>query len=189
MATMIYIDQENGALTTPAKQRGRLQSAPGNFLNDKSLKTPMGEKSKIGTPLTFGRKALGTVNKIKSIPSNSQTVRGKNKTPATQKQSEVKTKPQNKEEEYPEIENLITYDPREFETYEVPEEIRLSHLNLAGLASFPPVLPEEDEFETFDMSPLPSPLKAPREDLSVELQCFLQTIDELTIDLPPEPEY
>ncbi|KAJ8406084.1 hypothetical protein AAFF_G00309720 [Aldrovandia affinis] len=192
MATMIYIDQENGALRTPApsKQlgRGRLYSAPGSILADSCLKTPMTEKPRLGALQQSARRALGNVNKLLPGSSVSLTGQNKSKIPTMSKQK-VDTKTPNQEEVYPEIENLTTYDPREFETYEVPEEVRLSHLSLAGLAIFSlPIVPEE-EFEMLDTSLQLSPLKMPREDFSAELDYFLQTIDELTVDLPPAPEY
>ncbi|XP_064181345.1 securin isoform X1 [Anguilla rostrata] len=192
MTTLIYVDKENGALLTPApsKQRGRLFSAPGSTVADTCLKTPASGKPLCGVPPQSCRRALGTVNKLGSTPSVSLTGRNKNKTPAIPTQK-VKTKPQNTEEEYPEIEKLIPYNPLDFETYEVPEEVRLSHLCLAGLARFPgnPVLPEEEEFEVIDVCEQLAPMKMPVEDFSAELDSFLQTISQLTVDLPPEPEY
>ncbi|KAJ8281534.1 hypothetical protein COCON_G00040530 [Conger conger] len=187
MATLIYVDKENGALGTPApsKLRGRLFSAP----SDTCLKTPASEKPRFGVHPQSGRRALGTVNKLGSASSVSLTGGKKSKTTAIPTQK-VKTKPQNTQEEYPEIEKLITYDPREFETYEVPEEVRLSHLCLAGLARFPGnyVLQEED-FEIIDPCQRLSPMTMPTEDFSSELDAFFQTISELTVELPPEPEY
>ncbi|KAG9346781.1 hypothetical protein JZ751_007100 [Albula glossodonta] len=188
MATMIYIDKENGALHTPApsKQRGRFHSAPGSITADNCLKTPMTEK-RFGALPKSGRRALGTVNKISSASlSSSLAFQEKKKTQAVLKEK-VKTEAPIKEEEYPETENLITYDPREFETCEVPEEVRLSHLNLAGLARCS--RPREDDFEFIEPFLELSPMKMPKDDYSAELDSFLQTISELTVDLPPEMEY
>lgn len=141
MTTLIYVDKENGALLTPApsKQRGRLFSAPGSTVADTCLKTPASGKPLCGVPPQSCRRALGTVNKLGSTPSVSLTGRNKNKTPAIPTvglwvillyasvvlnvpvltvlnkaalfQQKVKTKPQNTEEEYPEIEKLIPYNP------------------------------------------------------------------------------
>ncbi|KAJ8254711.1 hypothetical protein GJAV_G00196320 [Gymnothorax javanicus] len=183
MSALIYVDKENGALRTPApsKQRGRLFSAPA----DACLKTPALEKPRFGLAPQSGRRALGTVNKVGTASCISTAGRHKKKTAAIPTQ----VKPQETEEEYPEIEKLLTYDPREFETYEVPEEVRLSHLCLAGLGRFPSNdFPPEEEFEMI-VGPPPSPMKAPTEDYSAELDAFLQTIKEITIELPPEPEY
>ncbi|XP_030622730.1 securin [Chanos chanos] len=183
MATMIYIDQENGSLNTPAiKPRQKLLS-----VSDKCLKTPLSEKSSLSAPLKSNRKALGTVNKIVANSSVSQKGGQKSKPIEAQK---CKVPPQQTKEEYPEIEKCFPYSPDEFETDDVPEEVRLSHLSLAGLARLPrpSALPEED-FDMIEPCLPPSPVKSPTEDYSAELKAFLQTISELTVDLPPECEY
>ncbi|XP_020359269.1 securin isoform X1 [Oncorhynchus kisutch] len=174
--------ERNATLHTPAlKMRQRLQSVPENL-----LKTPVTGK-KFHAPSQSGRKALGAVNKIPSMPAvNGQE---KNKLLETQ-ETKVKTLPQTKVEEYPDIERFIPYDPLEFENYVIPEDVVcLSHLVLPGLVRLPemPSLPEED-FEVLETYTCISPLKnLPRSgNCAMELDAFLQTINKLTIDLPPE---
>ncbi|KAJ8337668.1 hypothetical protein SKAU_G00366340 [Synaphobranchus kaupii] len=193
MSTLIYVDQENGALHTPvpSKHRGRLFSGPGNdnTAADTCLKTPAFEKPRFCPPQSC-RKALQAVNKLGSTPSVSFTGRDKNKTSAIPKQK-VKTTPQNTEEEYPEVEKLIISNPLDFLSFEVPEEVRLSHLSLAGLGRFPDnhFLPEE-EFQMIDICEQLSPMKMPIEDFSAELDSFLWTINrQQAVYLPPESGY
>ncbi|KAL4631276.1 securin-like [Arapaima gigas] len=206
MATLIYVDQENGSIRTPApsKQRARLQSAPGTLYADKCLKTPLS-----GNPLRSGRKALGAVNKICSAVSSSAQENKKRLATATQ----AKTKQPKIAEQYPEVENFIPYNPLDFENFEVPEEVRLSHVCLAGLGSvsLTPAVIEEDELEELKSWPETSPVKIRSGKMgtplvlvstvtvctptnlavsgcSAELDAFLQTVSELTVDLPPEME-
>nr|XP_015204875.1 PREDICTED: securin [Lepisosteus oculatus] len=80
---------------------------------------------------------------------------------------------------------MIPYNPLEFECFDVPEEQRLSHLCLAGLVVPPTVEEEEDDFHLLDVCMQLSPLTLPKEDWSAELDSFLQTVSELTVDLPP----
>ncbi|XP_032383806.1 securin [Etheostoma spectabile] len=181
MANIIFAERENACLYPPTlKMRQRLQSAP------EKLSSPM-TANNLHTPLPSGRKAFGAVNK-------------KIVTPAVNTQEKKLLKPQetkvkqasdqnSKGEEYPEIEKFIPYDPLEFEKYSIPEDlIPLSSYALPGLVCFPqaPHLCEED-LEMIDPLPNPSPVKMPtRSGHCSELDAFLQTLDELTVELPPE---
>ncbi|XP_044060842.1 securin isoform X2 [Siniperca chuatsi] len=179
MANIIFAERENSCLQPPSlKMRQRLQSAP-----EKLLKSPM---TAFNTPMPSGRKAFGIVNKKISTPAvNIQEKK------CVKQETKVKHAPQTKEVEYPEIEKFIPYDPLEFEKYSIPEDfIPLSGFALPGLACFPqaPHLCEED-LEQFAPLPNLSPVKMPKcSDYCSELDSFLQTLDELTIELPPEPK-
>ncbi|KAM9470267.1 securin [Clarias gariepinus] len=172
MDAMVYLDQENGTLAAPSiKARQRLQSAP-----ERLLKTPL--KTWLGAPARPGRKALGTVNKIQA-------------TPATTHKGDVLNKPaqQSKKapQDYPEIEKCFPYDPSDFEVYHVPEEVCLSQLSLAGLGKQRwPVNVTKEDFSVIQPCLPPSPLKMPSEHCRDELEAFLETITELTVDLPLE---
>ncbi|KAM7000692.1 securin isoform 1-T2 [Tautogolabrus adspersus] len=179
MANIIFAEQENARLHPPSlKMRQRLHSAP-----EKVLKSPM----TFTTPLPSGRKALGTVNKKVSTPA----VNVQEKKLVKPQETKVKQAPQTKVEEYPEIEKFIPYDPLEFQKYSIPEDlIPLSGFALPGLACFPqtPRLCEEDLGQ---IDPLPniSPVKMPKtQDHRSELYAFLQTLNELTVELPPESD-
>ncbi|KAM6924328.1 securin [Xenentodon cancila] len=178
MADIIFVEQENARLQPPSlKLRQRLQSAP-----EKLLKSPMVGKS-INTPLASGRKAFGTVNKKVLTPA----VAVQEKKLLKPQETKVKQLPHSKVEEYPEIEKFIPCDPLEFERYSIPEDlISLGGLALPGLACVSPPLWVED-LEKLDPLPSLSPMKMPeRSDDCSELDSFLQTLDELTVELPPE---
>ncbi|KAF7228385.1 securin [Nothobranchius furzeri] len=175
----ILAEQENAGLHVPSlKMRQRLQSAPEKLLNSEAAKS-------VKTPLPFGRKAFGAVNKVLTPAVSAQE-----KTLLKPQENKVEPAPQTKIEEYPEIEKFIPYDPLEFERYSVPEDlIPLSCLALPGLACFPTTLSKLCEEDLTEMAPLPdlSPIKMPKySDERLELEDFLQTLDELT-ELPPEP--
>ncbi|XP_054453918.1 securin [Anoplopoma fimbria] len=178
MANIIFAERENARLQpTNRKMRQRLQSAPEKLLTLMSAKT-------LHTPLPSGRKAFGAVNKKISTPVVNTQEKLK------PQETKVKHASLIKVEEYPEIEKFIPYDPLEFEKYSIPEDlIPLGDFALPGLACFSQA-PDlcEDDFEMFDPLSSPSPLKMQkRSDHCSELDAFLQTLDELTVDLPAEP--
>ncbi|XP_045887552.1 securin [Micropterus dolomieu] len=179
MANIIFAERENACLHPPAlKMRQRLQSAP-----EKLLKSPMIAKT-FNTPLPSSRKAFGAINKKISTPA--VTTQEKK---LVKQETKVKHAPQTKVEECPEIEKFIPYDPLEFEKYSIPEDlILLSGFALPGLACFsPPPHMCEVDLEQFDPLPNLSPVKMSKHsDCCSELDAFLQTLDELTIELPPE---
>ncbi|XP_041846663.1 securin [Melanotaenia boesemani] len=172
-------EQENACIHAPSlKMRQRLQSAP-----EKLLKSPMIAKT-TRTPLPSGRKAFGNVNKKISTPA----VNVQEKKLLAQ-ETKVKLTPHSKLEEYPEIEKFIPYDPLECDKYGIPEDlIPLGGLALPGLACLSQTSHRyQEDLEKIDPLPNLSPVKLPkRQDYCLELDAFLQTIDELTIELPPE---
>ncbi|XP_041653620.1 securin [Cheilinus undulatus] len=182
MANIIFAEQENARLHAPSiKMRQRLQSAP-----EKLLKSPVTAKT-FATPLPSGRKAFGTVNKKISTPA----VNPQEKKLLKPQETKVKQALQTKVEEYPEIEKFIPYDPLEFEKYSISEDlIPLSGFALPGLACFPQTPhPHIDDLKPIDPLPNLSPVKMPDfPDCRSELDAFLQTLDELTVELPPEPD-
>ncbi|XP_033992170.1 securin [Trematomus bernacchii] len=185
MAHIIFAEREMASLHPPTlKMRQRIQSAPeqiGCLMTANSLITPS------------RRKAFGAVNQKISTPARNtrETKTLKPQETKVKHASEQKTKV----EDYAEIEKCIPYDPLEFERYSIPEDlIPLGSFALPGLARFPqaPDLFEEDFIE---IAPLPnlSPVKMPNrsdyfpspDDCSA-LDAFLQTLDELTVELPSE---
>uniref|UniRef100_UPI0001889F20 securin n=1 Tax=Danio rerio TaxID=7955 RepID=UPI0001889F20 len=182
METMIYMDQENGRLMTPAikSRQNRLHSAP-----DQCLRTPLNGKAHLGAPLQSSRKALGVINKIVNQTSSHEA---EEKTKPAEAKCKVPTPLPT--EELPEIEKFFPYNPSEFECYSVPDEVYLSRFSLAGLGkrTWLPASPVEEFVEP--CLPL-SPLKMPKEvEYGDEVEAFLQTINELTeVDLPPECDF
>ncbi|XP_037531638.1 securin [Nematolebias whitei] len=181
MANVIFTEQENAFLQAPTlKLRQRLQSAPEKLLKSETAKT-------IKTPLPSGRRAFGMVNQL-----STSAVGAQEKKLLKPQETKAKPAPQILTEEYPEIEQFIPYDPLEFERYSVPEDlIPLSSLALPGLACFSQTCSDlfEDDLEEISPLPNPLPLKMPKRSDRMELEAFLQTLDELTIELPPEPQY
>ncbi|KAK1804563.1 hypothetical protein P4O66_020047, partial [Electrophorus voltai] len=152
MDVLIHLDQENGALTAPAsRSRQRLQSAP-----EQCLKTPLAVKTRLGAPAQSARKALGTVNKAVATPAAAH----KSEVRRKPLEAQCKVPPQPAREDYPEIETCFPYNPSDFESYSVPEEICLSRFSLAGLGrlQWSLALPEEDMIVP---ELPPSPLKLP----------------------------
>ncbi|CAL8263772.1 unnamed protein product [Lota lota] len=184
MANIIFAERENQSLPGPAlKVRQLLQSAPENL-----LKTPIHAK-KLLTPVQSGRKALGVVNKISATPAASR----QEMKPQKIQETKVKCVPQRKVEEYPDVERFVPYDPLEFEKHYIPEDlVRLGCLALPGLASNPRTycIPEEDFelIEPYTIPPSTFKVQHSSDNCAAELNAFLQTISDLTIDLPPESD-
>ncbi|MEE6478762.1 hypothetical protein FKM82_011986 [Ascaphus truei] len=87
------------------------------------------------------------------------------------------------EEIYPEIETFIPYNPLDYESLEVPEEHKLSHLCLAGLPLW--VSLDKDRFDA-----LTNTVIVPMELLPMKWQCdtlqdFIPFFEDIDIDLPP----
>uniref|UniRef100_A0A8C8HCN4 Uncharacterized protein n=1 Tax=Oncorhynchus tshawytscha TaxID=74940 RepID=A0A8C8HCN4_ONCTS len=109
--------------------------------------------------ISSGRKALGVVNKITSTP----TVNGQNKLLETQVRNSIS--------------QIIDHNV-----------LIMSHLVLAGLVYLPqmPCLPEEDFEIVSILSVIFQFLSFFYDNCTTELDAFLGTMNELTIDLPPE---
>nr|XP_033783665.1 securin [Geotrypetes seraphini]XP_033783666.1 securin [Geotrypetes seraphini]XP_033783667.1 securin [Geotrypetes seraphini]XP_033783668.1 securin [Geotrypetes seraphini] len=200
MATLIYVDKENGevGINTTNKDRLRLPSAPskGKSVPERfHLQTPRsGKVFKAASGLSqSARKALGNINN--QTECNKATVATtKKNVPQKPKRllSTASKKTTNccdkSTENYPEIEKLIPYDPSDFECFDVPEEHKLSHLNLAGLPLF--VLEKEKEQHEKIVNMVPSPMKMPSS-MIWDVDCLqsdlflLPTLEEMTVDLPP----
>ncbi|XP_041079867.1 securin-like [Polyodon spathula] len=182
MTSLVFVDKENGefATTLVPKNRMRLLSAPVK-LGEKVLQVP-GKVFGMANPQS-ARKALGTINRIgftrPGVAGNEE------KSTAATKTTEVKVGLSvKKQEDCPEIERFIPYNPAEFECFDVPDDQRLSHLCLAGLAA-PTPKEEVDRFSVFHTSMKMSPLKFLEENFCAEVDSFLQIVGELTVDLPP----
>ncbi|XP_077387487.1 securin isoform X1 [Festucalex cinctus] len=160
--------------------------APLTYVPEMSLKTPLSAKT-MKTPLRTGRKAL---SRIVNTDFSTPVVKQEKKTEKLQ-EPKVKHAPL-KEEDYPEIEKLIPYDPMEFQKYDLPEDfIPIGSLDLAGLPFPQAPLRSEDDLHLY-VPPLPSisPMRMPQHpDASAEFCNFLQTIEELTIELPPDTDW
>ncbi|XP_069812904.1 uncharacterized protein [Dendropsophus ebraccatus] len=187
MATRIFIDQENGDVaSTLVKDRVMLTSA-GKPL----VRGHQGNQGKVFGSASdkTSRKALGNVNKQVTTQKTLQLLKGglkvKKPAPAVKKVSEAPIKQD--EQLYPDIEKFVPYNPADFESFDVPEEHRLSHLSLAGVALMVNMSDARKFDSLLSLEPAPMEMAA----LSWEsnaadcLPSFLSSLEELTVEMPP----
>ncbi|NWV88546.1 PTTG1 protein, partial [Machaerirhynchus nigripectus] len=189
MATLIFVDQENGELGAPKTCSSLLfSSPPAKVLGERTqVNTPLPKKAISTSPVTARsvRKALGNVNKTEGVTSKMDKIKQKNQ-PCTVNKIGLPSCHPVAEEDWPEIENMFPLDPQDFESFDLPEEHKLSNINLCGV----PLMVFERTYDRC-VNMVPSPVKI--EEISWEsnlLQStadFLATLDEI-IDMPP-PNY
>ncbi|KFV57957.1 Securin [Tyto alba] len=192
MATLIFIDKENGEVGA-AKNQLRLPSGSSKVLSERTqVSTPLPKKTISTSPATSHsvRKALGNLNRTEGVMSKTEKIRQKNQPCAankiTEKSAGLESCDAVTEEDWPEIENMFPYDPRDFESFDLPEEHKVSNINLCGV----PLMIFERTYDRC-VNMVPSPVKI--EEFSWEsnlLQSttdFLATLDEI-IDMP-SPNY
>ncbi|NXS32856.1 PTTG1 protein, partial [Pomatostomus ruficeps] len=188
MATLIFVDQENGDVGAPKSQL-KLPSGSSKVLAERTqVNTPLPKKAISTSPVSSRsvRKALGNVNKAEGVTSKLDKIKQKNQ-PCTVNKTNEKAALESchkvAEEDWPEIENMFPLDPQDFESFDLPEEYKLSNINLCGV----PLMVFERTYDRC-VNMVPSPAKI--EEISWEsnlLQStadFLATLDEI-IDMPP----
>ncbi|NXY67540.1 PTTG1 protein, partial [Glareola pratincola] len=192
MATLILIDKENGEVGA-TKNQLRLPSGSSKVFSERTqVNTPLPKKTISTSPATSHsvRKALGNVNRTKGVTSKIEKI-GQKSQPCTANKITEKTAGLEScdavaEEDCPEIENMFPFDPQDFESFDLPEEHKISNIDLRGV----PLMVFERTYDKF-VNMVPSPVKM--EEISWEsnlLQStadFLATLDEI-IDMPP-PNY
>ncbi|NWV28528.1 PTTG1 protein, partial [Origma solitaria] len=191
MATLIFVDQENSDVGAPKSQL-KLTSGSAKLLAERTqVNTPLPKKTFSTSPVASRsvRKALGNVNKTEGVTSKIDKIKQKNQ-PCTVNKTSEKTGLENchtvPEEDWPEIENMFPLDPQDFESFDLPEEHKLSNINLWGV----PFMVSGRPCDSY-VNMVPSPVKI--EEISREsylLQStadFLATLDEI-IDMSP-PNY
>ncbi|NWV80873.1 PTTG1 protein, partial [Dasyornis broadbenti] len=189
MATLIFVDQENAEVGAPKSQL-KLPSGSSKLLAERAqVNTPLPKKTISTSPVTSRsvRKALGNVNKTEGVTSKIDKIKQKTQ-PCTVNKASEKTGLEScrtvAEEDWPEIENMFPLDPQDFESFDLPEEHKLSNINLCGV-------PFMVFGRTYDrcVDMVPSPVKI--EEISREsnlLQSaadFLATLDEIIEMSPP----
>ncbi|KFV46006.1 securin [Gavia stellata] len=192
MATLILIDKENGEVGA-TKNQLRLPSGSSKALSERiQVNTPLPKKTISTSPATSHsvRKALGNVNRTEEVMSKMEKIRQKNQpctaNKVTEKTAGLESCDAVAEEDWPEIENMFPFDPQDFESLDLPEEHKISNINLRGV----PLMVFERTYDRY-VNMVPSPMKI--EEISWEsnlLQStadFLATLDEI-IDMPP-PNY
>ncbi|XP_058026327.1 securin [Ahaetulla prasina] len=189
MTTHIFIDKENGETVTTTATKDRLKQllAPSKVFVEKSHpKTPLvGRTANVNlTESQSVRKALGSLNRPLTT-TKSRFPKGKKFLSKKANENTSRTEDNSMvPEECPEKENLFSYNPLDFESFDVPEEHRLSHMSLTGV----PLITFDSAPDRFASS-IPLPAKQPL--ISWDYDClqstkeFLATLDEIVIDLPP----
>ncbi|XP_063784832.1 securin [Pseudophryne corroboree] len=183
MATIIYVDQENSDLAPAALSKDRLKSSNAKAV----LKVQQGKVfGSGGFEQKTSRKALGNINKQvvnqKAVPSQKGEFKAKKPVPVAKKVSETHFK-----QNYPEIEKFVPYNPKDFESFDVPEEHKLSHICLAGVS----LLVNENEATRIDallnqeLSPMDVPSFSWEYDAADGLPSLLASLEEITLDIPP----
>ncbi|XP_023791889.1 securin [Cyanistes caeruleus] len=187
MATLIFVDQENGELGAPKSQL-KLSSGSSKVLAERTqVNTPLPKKAISTSPVTSHsvRKALGNVNKTERVMGKMDRIKQKNQ-PCTVNKTGLESCRTVAEEDWPEIENMFPLDPQDFESFDLPEEHKLSNISLCGV----PLMVFERTYDKC-VNTVPSPVKI--EEISWEsnlLQStadFLATLDEI-IHMPA-PNY
>ncbi|XP_058704745.1 securin isoform X1 [Poecile atricapillus] len=155
MATLIFVDQENGELGAPKSQL-KLSSGSSKVLAERTqVNTPLPKKAISTSPVTSHsvRKALGNVNKTERVMSKMDRIKQKNQ-PCTVNKTGLESCRTVAEEDWPEIENMFPLDPQDFESFDLPEEHKLSNINLCGV----PLMVFERTYDKC-VNMVPSPVK------------------------------
>ncbi|XP_018417401.1 PREDICTED: LOW QUALITY PROTEIN: securin-like [Nanorana parkeri] len=170
MATVVFVDQENGDFASTPLFKDLEQANSGKVF---------GSSGTVVKP----RKALGNINKqvATAAPFQKGALKVKTSAPVTKQISKVCIK--TSKQSYPEIEKCLPYNPADFETF-VPEEHKLSHHDLSGVP-----LMHEHEASKFDaLAHEPAPMDIPviswESDISSALASFLAALDDFALDLP-----
>ncbi|XP_010190991.1 PREDICTED: securin-like, partial [Mesitornis unicolor] len=167
MATLVFIDQENGEAGA-TKSHARLPSGSSKVLSERAtVNTPLPKKMISASPATSYsvRKALGDLNRTGGVRSKTEKIRQKNQ-PCTadtvpEKTAGVQSCNALAEKDWPEIENMFPCDPRDFESFDLSEEHKISNINLCGV----PLMVFERTYDKH-VDLVPSPVKI--EDISWE---------------------
>ncbi|XP_055272240.1 securin-like [Moschus berezovskii] len=194
MATLIYVDKENGepGIHVAPKDGLKLGSVPFKAFDGRSqVSTPHVGKIFDAPPALPkpARKALGTVNRAteKSVKTNGP-LKQKQTTFSTKKITEKTVKAKSSvpasDDTYPEIEKFFPFNPLDFESFDLPEKHQIAHLPLNGVPLM--ILDEERELEQLLHVGLSSLLKmSPPLWESNVLQSPSSLLSTQYVELPP----
>ncbi|XP_068120834.1 securin-like [Hyperolius riggenbachi] len=184
MATLVFVDQENGNVGSSVSKDQLKRTAN---TAEPVLRAPPGKVFGQSGAEKTTRKALGNVNKQvvsqKAVPAQKSHIKVKKQAPVIKEVTGAQVKPN--KPSYPEIDRFIPYDLTEFDTFDVPEEHKLSHLCLVGV----PLMVAENDALRFEalVNKEPAPMDIPvfswETDVSDNLPCFLSPL-EVSIDMP-----
>ncbi|XP_056372678.1 securin-like [Hyla sarda] len=165
MEAIMWFEKENGDLGCLPSKANRGPSAQ---LSKGFLQVPKGKNFSVAKPQAL-RKALGNINQhVQPKKSASKKV--------VKKDNLVKQR----FEKYPEIEKFIPYNPLDFETFDVPEEHKLSDRCLAGVPLLV-LMDDTKNSEALNSPVLPMEIKPINYD-SFEISSYL--FEDIPIDLP-----
>ncbi|NWW49884.1 PTTG1 protein, partial [Pedionomus torquatus] len=191
MAKLILLDKENGEVSA-TKNQLRLPSGSSKVFSERTqANTPLPKKTVSASPAASHsvRKALGNVNRAKGLTSKAEKIGQKNLSctanKTTEKTAGLESCNTAAEEDWPEIENMFPSDPQDYEVFDLPEEHKMSNIDLCGV----PLVIYERTYDKF-VNMVPSTVEIEDSWESNLLQAsadFLATLDEI-IDLPP-PDY
>ncbi|XP_075065991.1 securin-like [Mixophyes fleayi] len=180
MATIIFVDQENNDVAPTLLSRDLLKLSRTTKPNHRAQQGKL-----FGSVQNTSRKALGNINKQvinqKAVPSQKGDFKVKKPVAVAKKVSEACIK-----QNYPEIDKFVPYNPKDFETFDIPEEHKLSHICLAGV----PLMVDESRAARFDallnqdLAPMEMPSFSWELDTADGLPSFVATLDEITLDMP-----
>lgn len=170
MATVIFVDKENGetGIRVAPKDRLKLGSGPSvKALDGRSQDSTPHVGKRFDAPPALpkaARKALGTVNRAteKSVKTNGplkqkQTIFAPKM--VTEKIIKAKSSVPASDDTYPEIEKFFPFNPLDFESFDLPEEHQIAQLPLSGVPLM--LLDEDRELDRLLHLGPPSPLKMP----------------------------
>ncbi|XP_056372679.1 securin-like [Hyla sarda] len=166
MEAIMWFEKENGDFCHLSSKANRGPSAQ---ISKGFLQVPKGKNFSVAKPQAL-RKALGNINQhVQPKKSASKKV--------VKKDNLVKQRG----EKYPEIEKFIPYNPLDFETFDVPEEHKLSDRCLAGV----PLLVLRDDSNNAEA--LDRLVFSPMEIKPINYDSFeisSHLFEDITIDLP-----
>ncbi|XP_016022608.1 securin [Rousettus aegyptiacus] len=198
MATLIFVDKENGEPGTRVAPKDRLKQGSGSSvkaLNGRTQDSTPHVGKMFGAPPALpkaSRKALGTVNRateksVKSVKTNGPLKQKQSAFSAqkvTEKTDKAKTSVPASDDAYPEIEKFFPFNPLDFESFDLPEEHQIAQLPLNGVPLM--ILEEERELEKLLHLGPPSPLKMPPPPWeSNPLPSPSSILSTLDVELPP----
>ncbi|NXP03391.1 PTTG1 protein, partial [Thinocorus orbignyianus] len=191
IAKLILLGKENGEVSA-TKNQLRLPSGSSKVFSERAqANTPLPKKNISMSPAASHsvRKALGNVNRTKGLQSKTEKIGQKKQSctasSITEKTAGLENCNTVAEEEWLDIENMFPFDPRDYETFDLPEEHEMSNIDVCGVS-----LMIYERMYDKSVTMVPSPVETEdswESNLQQASADFLATLDEI-IDLPP-PDY
>ncbi|NXF71912.1 PTTG1 protein, partial [Sclerurus mexicanus] len=159
---------------------------PAKALSERTqVNTPLPKKITSSSAMSCSvRRALGNVNRTEGVLNRKAKISQPCPANKTNEKAGLESCTSVAEEDWPEIENMFPFDPQDFESFDLPEECKLSNLDLCGV----PLMIFERTYDRC-VNMVPSPVKfeqcAWESTLLQESADFLAALDDLVVDMPP----